>query len=288
VTAGVPAGQRLVLEAGDARLEIAPDLGGRIVSFTVEGRELLVTSAADDIRYGSFPMVPYAGRVRDGSFTFRGQRHRLPLNLPPHAIHGTVHVRGWTVEDERTIATDLEEPWPFAGRVVQGFELGPDRLTVTMAVSAVEPMPVALGWHPWFRRHLDDPAPAGRSAPAELGFEAAVMFERDPDGIASRRRVPPAPRPWDDCFTEIRRGPTITWPGFLTLALSTSLAYWVIYDETPHAICIEPQSAPPDDLNHDPLVIEAGQVVRASMTWHWTAAPDRADGAGGADRTARS
>ena len=271
MTATLPAGRRLVLEAGDARVDVAADLGGRIASFRVGGRELLVTSGPDAIHWGCFPMVPYAGRIRDGTFRFRGRRHRLPINLPPHAIHGTVHERAWRVEDDRSISTDLGPDWPFAGRVVQRFELGPGRLDVTLELEAAEPMPASLGWHPWFRRWLDDPATGGHvSPPAELAFDADVMYERDPDGVSSRRRRTPPARPWDDCFTAVRSDPILSWPGLVTLTISSSCDDWVIYDERPHAICVEPQTAPPNDVNHEPHVVEPGAPLRATMTWQWT------------------
>jgi aldose 1-epimerase len=134
-------------------------------------------------------------------------------------------------------------------------------------------MPAALGWHPWFRRRIDEEADSdGRSAEVGLAFEADGMFERDPDGISSRRRVRPSVRPWDDCFSGIRAGPTLAWPDGPTLDLSSSCPFWVVYDELPWAICVEPQTAPPNDLNHEPTVVVPGRPLRATMTWRWSPA----------------
>ena len=109
----------LTLESGSARLVVAPEKGGRIVAFNVDGLELLVTPDVDDHNFGCFPMVPWAGRVRHGSFDFEGQRHQLPLNNPPHAIHGTARDHPWQEDGEGVISASLEPPWPFGGRVVQ-------------------------------------------------------------------------------------------------------------------------------------------------------------------------
>ena len=68
----------LVLEAGDARATILPGDGGRIGSLVVGDHELLVTGDPDRMRWGSYPMAPFAGRIRHGRFTFRGIEHRLP------------------------------------------------------------------------------------------------------------------------------------------------------------------------------------------------------------------
>ena len=43
-------------------------------------------------------MAPWTGRVRDGRFTFDGVAYQLPLNKPPHAIHGTARDHPWTVD----------------------------------------------------------------------------------------------------------------------------------------------------------------------------------------------
>ena len=275
MSATIPAGQRLVLEADGASVEVAAAEGGRIASFRVGGRELLVTTGPDAIHWGVFPMVPFAGRVRGGTFEFGGRQVRLPLNMPPNAIHGTVHERAWTVVDERSIEIDLGPDWPFAGRVVQRFDLRPGQLDVSLELDAAEPMPAALGWHPWFRRRIDGlagEAPPGdpSSVEVELALEADVMFERDPDGISSRRRVRPTVPPWDDCFTAVRAGPTLAWPGGPTLHLSSSCPFWVVYDELPWAMCVEPQTAPPNDLNHEPTVVVPGRPLGATMTWRWS------------------
>ncbi len=126
----------LVLEAGGARLEIRPQDGGRIRSLTVDGIELLITEGYGPIMWGCYPMAPWAGRIRDGRFTFRGRDVQLPLTMPPHAIHGTVFDRPWQVTGPASLAIDLGPDWPFPGRLTQTFELADDR--------------------------LDDPAPTGR------------------------------------------------------------------------------------------------------------------------------
>ncbi len=132
-------------------------------------------------------------------------------------------------------------------------------------------MPAAVGWHPWFPRRLAGTAgrPAAPSAPAILGFDAARMLVRDSEGIPSGALVEPTPRPWDDCFTGLRSAPTLTWPGVLALELTSSCDFWVVYDEPPDTICVEPQSAPPDFVHHDPLIVEPGRPLRATMTWRW-------------------
>jgi aldose 1-epimerase len=261
----------LVLERGDARLEVDSASGGRMASLIVDGSDLLARTGSGALYWGCYPMVPFPGRIRDGTFEFDGRRIELPRNLPPHAIHGTVMDRPWTVVDDQTLSIDLGPTWPFAGRVTQRFALGDDELRVSLTLEADEPMPGAVGWHPWFPRRLTGSAswPAAPSPPAELHFDAARMFVRDASGIPTGELVEPTARPWDDCFTGLRSAPTLTWRDVLSLEMTSSCDYWVVYDEPADTICVEPQSSPPDFVHLDPVVVTPGQPLTATMTWRW-------------------
>jgi len=261
-------GEVLRLEAAGARATVHPTDGGRLGSVVVGGHELLVTDrAAGPMQWGSYPMAPWAGRVRHGRFAFAGREHRLPLGLPPHAMHGVVYDRPWRIVDATTIAIDLDARWPFRGTVTQRFALDEDGLEVAMTVDAAEPMPAVLGWHPWFRRVLEP-----GDAPVALRFVADEMLVRDAEGIPDGTRVAPPPGPWDDAFTGLRSDPELVWPGRLRLALSSSCDWWVVYSMPEHAICVEPQSGPPDALNRDPDVVRPGAPVTHRMRWRWTRA----------------
>jgi galactose mutarotase-like enzyme len=261
-------------------VEVVVDLaaGGRLASFVVDDRELLLTEGPSPMGWGSFPMAPYAGRVRDGRFEFRGRHHDLPMLVPPHAIHGTVLDRSWRITDDRTIATELGPSWPFPGRAVQRFDLEAGRFTSRLEVHADEPMPASIGWHPWFRRlprliRGTDPAPA--IGPAELELDAGAMFRRDETGIVTGELViPPPPGPWDDCFADLRSSPVIRWPGFLELTIESDCPVYVIYTMPTDALCVEPQTAPPDVLNESPAIVEPGRPLSAEMTWSWRSLSD--------------
>jgi aldose 1-epimerase len=262
---------RLVLASGPARLIVSPADGGRFSSLVVDGHELLVTEGYGPIRWGCYPMVPFAGRIRDGRFAFRGRAVELPLNLPPHAIHGTVFERPWEVlatpDHSLRLGIDLGPDWPFPGRVEQAIEVRDDGLSSTLTVTAEEPMPVVVGWHPWFRWSVG-------GAGASLSFEPGRMVERSPDGLPTGRLVEPKPRPWDDAFVELAAPPRVGWPGVLSLELEADVSHWVVYDETSDGLCVEPQTGPPDAVNQPDLggaaVVEPGQPFTRTMTWRWS------------------
>ena len=254
-------GEPLILRAGDAVATIVPADGGRVGSLTIGGLELLVTFSPDGpIRWGSYPMAPWAGRTRLGTFAFAGREHHLPISMPPHAIHGVVYDRPWTVTGDGELAIDLDDRWPFRGRVTQRFRLDEDALEVTMAIQADEPMPAVLGWHPWFRRAL-----AEGDEDVRLRFEPGTMLVRGPDGIPTGERTAPPPGPWDDAFTDLASDPVLDWPGRLRLTVSSTCRWWVVYSEPWNAVCVEPQSGPPDALNSGAEVVQPGTPLVHAM-----------------------
>lgn len=262
----------VILRWDDAILAVDPVMGGRLASLVVGGHELLVTEGDGPIYWGCYPMVPFAGRVRDGRFRFAGRRHQLPLTMPPNAIHGTVLDRPWHVmtrsDQHVELVTDLGPDWPFQGEVVQTVALVAGGLEASLELRAAEPMPVVLGWHPWFRRTIDGTA-------AALDFEARSQYLRGQDGLPTGATVPPTPRPWDDAFTDLVIPPRLTWPGIARLELRSDAPFWVVFDERPDAICVEPQTGPPDAFNLaaaigvDPPVAAPDRPVSIAMAWRW-------------------
>jgi aldose 1-epimerase len=248
----------IVLRSTRATLTVSPADGGRMASLVVDGHELLVTEGAGPIRWGCYPMAPWAGRIRDGRFSFRGRAVELPLNHEGHAIHGTVFDRPWTVTGPGAMTVDLGPSWPFRGRVTQRFALDDDGLRVELTLEADEPMPAVVGWHPWFRR------------PVELEIDPQRMYERGPDGLPTGPLIDPGPRPWDDCVIELAGPPRLTWPHGLSLEISSDADHWVVYDETQDGVCVEPQTGPPNAVNiGGAAVVDPGAPRSAWMAWRW-------------------
>ena len=277
------------LAAGDAEVTVLPAQGCRLGSLRVGGTELLRQGAA----YGSFPMVPWCGRTENGRFHDGGTLHRLPVNSPPHEIHGTGRDRAWrtarTGDSSAVFTYDLADPWPYRGRVTQVVEIAEDSLTLTMGVETYDDsFPAQAGWHPWFRRHLDgddgradggsaaagtgaaDGPGAGGSAGVEISFEPGWQEERGENHLPTGRRIAPLPGPWDDCFgmpdgVDV----TLTWPDRLELRVTSRAEWVVVYDQQAAAVCVEPQSGPPNGLNTMPRLVTPIDPLEISTTWRW-------------------
>ena len=259
------------LHAGPARAVFDEVHGGRLERLEVDGVDLLVPPEVDDHNYGAFPMAPWAGRIRHGRFSYDGVDYQLPCNAPPHAIHGIARDRRWRVEastrSDATISVALDAPWPFGGRVVQHASLAAGALNLTMEVHAADrPMPVTCGWHPWWYR-----TPKVGVAPLEVELHADQMYVRDDEGIPTGELTRVHAPPWDDCFTDLGEPvAALAWPDTLTVRLQSDCRCVVVFTEPEHAICVEPQSGPPDAVNLGDATIvrpDAPLVVHATFAW---------------------
>ncbi len=274
---------RVVIElrAGAARCTISPDDGGRVASLHVGDTQLLIErphdgSEPDPMSWGCYPMAPWAGRVRRGRFSFHGEAYQLPLNLAPHAIHGTVFTRSWHVElveaDAVTMSCTFGPSWPFGGFVSQRIALIADALISELAITATShDMPAQIGWHPWFVK------------PQSANLRFANMYIRDADGLPTGILVEPSDGPWDDCFIEPTEPLELRYDtganGALAVTISSDCDHWVVYDQPHHATCVEPQSGPPDGFNlltgSQPMgpraatVVSAGQTLQRIMRIGW-------------------
>jgi len=255
-------GRMIELEAGDAWMTVHPDEGGRIGRLEVGEVALLQGDpAAGPLTWGCYPMAPWAGRIRNGRFTFQGVSHQLPLNMPPHAIHGTGFVSRWEVLDAGRDYCDLqtELPWHFGGLVTQHLQLDEHGLTAIMTVFATaHAMPAVVGWHPCFMK------------PQRADLEFGHMYVRDDEYIAVAELVEPKPHPWDDCVVEPLAPLRLHYPT-LTLTVSSDCDHWVVYDEPDHITCVEPQSGPPDAFTiGGAAALEPGDMLQRHMTLRWT------------------
>ena len=239
-----------VLHNDRVRAIIDPARGARLTSLMIDGHEVLARSSDPTIdpaiADGCFPMVPWAGRVRDGRLTLGDSVHQLPQTDGDHALHGLGHVSAWEQVAEGVYELSIGAPWPTEGVATLTYQLLDDGIRIELAWDDDTEAPCSIGLHPWFRRRLDH----GEELVASL--EPVVMVERGDDGLPTGRLVSPTVGPWDDCF-HLASTPVLTWPGALELTLSSSARWWVVYDEPSDTMCVEPQTAPPDAFDHPAL-----------------------------------
>jgi aldose 1-epimerase len=162
----------ITLTAGDWIAEVAPAIGGSLLSLTHNGEPILrptptdAITAGDVLQTAGYPMIPYANRIDHGRFTFAGAAHQLDTGFigAPHSIHGVGWRRAWATQIVETHACTLalrhqpvgaaDPDWPFAFDAGERFVLTPRGLTIRMTVTNLEPAPApaGLGFHTFFPR----------------------------------------------------------------------------------------------------------------------------------------
>jgi aldose 1-epimerase len=259
------------LRAGNAVVTIDVDRGGRLAQIEVGGQPLLWNAPGPAIGWGSYPMAPWVGRVRNGRFTFDGVDHELAINHTDddgtsHAIHGTVFDTTWTVDQTDTTTATLHADlgrhgWPFGGVARQTIALDASGVRCQLSVeSSRQPFPAAIGWHPWFLK------------PGRLDFRPAAMFRRDGIGLPTADLVEPVTGPWDDTFLNTEPV-SLHYPDRVaasTVTVTSDCDHWVVYDQPTYATCVEPQSGPPDALTMQPRLVTTSTPLRRWMRITWT------------------
>ncbi len=263
----------VTLRSQRATVVVDVGAGGRIASLAVDGHELLwpYSDDAGVFGWGSFVMAPYAGRIRHGEFPWNGVVHRLPIAMEPHAIHGTTYDVTWTAVDVSPrhveMTCEFGSDWPVPGDVTHRMELTDDSLVHVLSARSSAPIPITMGWHPWFRRHLTDGGPEVQWSYDPTGVR---MFQRDLDGSTTSTLVDVPDGRVDDCFVGVGTV-RVEWPGEFALDVEHDCPVVVLFDGLDHAVCVEPQTGPPDAVRVWPgeCIVGPGAEQRATCTWRW-------------------
>ena len=245
---------------GQIAVEIDLVHGGRIKSLRWREFEFALPARDDLMTWGWFAMVPWAGRIKLGQIQdSNGATYELPTHWdPPHAEHGFGFFSEW--EPTGATSSRLALPEPYAPAIAtQHFALEENSLVWKLNY---EPngcaLPAWVGFHPWFPRSI------GIESLAELSFNAEKMLLRGADYLPTGEFVPVPAGPWDDAFTGVQGDPIIRWGSSASIHINSDVLWWVVYTEDPLAICVEPQTAPPDAAN---LGIPGAHSIEARFTF---------------------
>ena len=245
----------------DAEFQLAIDLdaGARIASLKWRELEFTIPFRGGIADYGWYAMAPWAGRIKDGLITsLTAGQVQLPTVLdPPNALHGFGLTSSWQeIGPGRSL---LHLPKPYGGATVeQTIEVLDDAIRWSLEYDANGcDFPAWMGMHPWFARDL------GVGGSAELEFSAGKMLKRV-DGLPNGEIISPTPQPWDDAFTDVRGTPAVIYEDVVRIDIESDAPWWVVYNEDPEGICVEPQTAPPDAAN---LGITGENYIEALFTF---------------------
>ncbi|MEZ5284959.1 MAG: alpha/beta hydrolase domain-containing protein [Vicinamibacterales bacterium] len=162
----------------DTVLTVVPSVGNIVTSLTVKGHNVLRYQRASLAEFRAQPgqtgipfMGPWIGRLDEQAFYANGRRHAFDMTLGN--VRGEVPIHGFLTASDRWRVTSLaatdaavvtsllevyRQPawmrqWPFAHTVEITYRLADGTLEVSTAVANLgdEPMPISVGFHPYFQ-----------------------------------------------------------------------------------------------------------------------------------------
>ncbi len=168
------------LAAAGWTARLLPEQGAAFAALSWHGMALLAPlplGANPNASFaGAFVMAPWANRLDAGRLPFGGNIHQLRVNRAEDntAIHGLVRELPWQVAAAGDAAATLvlclsSPPFQLAARLDLALGAGGLRLDLSLRNLAAEPVPMGLGWHPFFTR------PVG----TRLAFAATTLLARD-------------------------------------------------------------------------------------------------------------
>ncbi len=155
-------GRQFLIENGTARAEIG-SLAAVLRSLSVGGVQLTEPIGTDVVAPMGCGMVlaPWPNRVRDAVWELDGEPQQLDITEPKlgNASHGLLRNTGYRLIAQTPSSVTLgaliapQHGWPFLLDTSVSYEVQPDGLTVTHAVTNLSgrAAPWAVGAHPYFR-----------------------------------------------------------------------------------------------------------------------------------------
>ncbi|MGD9881251.1 MAG: aldose 1-epimerase [Reyranella sp.] len=286
----------LSLRAGWLEVDLAPQAGGSIARFSVDGRHDVLRATPADVLANAtaanrgndtacYPLLPFSNRIAGGRLSVDGREIVLRRNWPGvnHPMHGDGWARAWKVErhDQRSaeIAYDhaaaSDGGWPFAYRARQSYRLDEDRLTVRISLENREAqvVPAGIGLHPFFVR----------DAATDLQCRTKSVWLADAEVLPTERVTVPAA--WDfsagrrigevaldNCFEGWDGQARIAWPNrglALEMMASEQLRTLVIFTPPQRPFfCVEPVSHANGRIAATRLA--AGDTIAGEVTFRLT------------------
>jgi len=235
---GVPV-VRLADAARRTEVSIAPSVGNMAYEMNVAGKNALWFPYSSPAAFRENPamcgvpfLAPWANRIDGDAYWANGRRYLLNPDLGLHRdangkpIHGLLRFSpAWTLEafgagDQCAYATsrldfwkhpDMMAQFPFAHTITMTHRLASGALEVETALEnlSTDPMPVAIGYHPYFQLH---DAPRGQwkahlAARRHVVLDASLIPTGELQPVPFGDPHPLAAGQLDDVFTDLVRGP---------------------------------------------------------------------------------
>ncbi|MBX8631675.1 MAG: aldose 1-epimerase [Thermoplasmata archaeon YP2-bin.285] len=144
--------------SGDSYALVEPR-GAYVRKLVIGGRDILKeTQDGKETHGGACNLIPYAGRVRNATYTFDGRVYLLPVNSGSNSIHGFAKDRVFKLEEGdsacmlRALSQISDRGYPSELRTEITMRIGERRFEVAYEITntGAQRAPVVIGSHPYF------------------------------------------------------------------------------------------------------------------------------------------
>ena len=261
------------------------DQGARLISLSHEHNDIIkdLDNKPYNLSQAGAILFPFANRIKDGAYSFKGEKYQLECNEPnaDNAIHGLVFNKTFSLDviDEhadrasvRLSYTEKNPPegFPFKYDIEATYTLNESDLTLKVKVLNIgeSPFPFNLGWHPYFC--VDD------FDTSFLAFNShkQVIFNDDMIALGIAEAVIPNPyslkdKTLDDCFLLLDKTVEFyTNKQKITIEGKPKSQYLQIYAPPGEKrLAIEPMTGISDSFNHKRGIHILKPYQEKSETW---------------------
>jgi aldose 1-epimerase len=276
----------LRISGDDVELIVLPEVGGRIHRLRAFGADVIrapddpAEHARDPFYWGSYPMLPWCGRLDVGRLTVADREVDLAANHPDGwAIHGQAYAAPWEVVDEGTLrfrGGGDAWPWRYEAELTYGLNGNSVRVGLTLTNADDSPMPAGVGLHPWFA------GPPLLRIPAGLAYDDNTISSPEPRPVAGDydlQSLSEMAGGMDSTWTGLTdRRVQLAWPGQqvrceMVASANGNLVFVAARPPDIDAIALEPQTHAPQGLRRlirderDPMTLLApGATLGLEMT----------------------
>lgn len=259
------------------KLSVAPGVGASVAGLWVKvggaWEPLLRETPPEAVGKGSaspfssFTLAPFSNRIKDATFTFRGESYKLRAEKDGNTKHGDVRSRPWELlhADELSVECGLKTqdfenfnfPFPFV--ITVSYRLEDERLETRLRLTNTgeRDMPAGLGLHPYFQRQL-----AG-SEEVALQFTAAAHYVLDNDKLPTGELIRPSGKvdfrkgkvvgdtELDDLYQGWSEPVILHYPGVGNVELSADpvFSHLVVFTAQDGSLAVEPVTHATDGFN---------------------------------------
>lgn len=239
--------------------------GAYLKSLVIDGQEVIKRPVDESPTHGgSAVLIPYAGRVRNASYTYNGRLYELPRNNGSNSIHGFLKDEVWSSNHQKSDSVTFSCDFSHSGypsmihtEIEYVIRSGGLEVNTSVKNTGDERIPLLIGFHPYFLTGGEWRLSHTEKI-RQLNFEDGYF----PDGtyrkVDFNRLKNMQDMEFDNCFegggvvTLVRKGSSIT-------IRRTNMPYLVIYNGTYSeglSVAIEPMTGAPNAFNNGIGLIE--------------------------------